>query len=170
MEDIKIKDSLKPYKNIYDNIINRQTAKKNDVLMFFDYPCDEEVLSQIKQQVSPSAYHYMSYQNYNIDEEAILKTFSGMIKYTCNNLNGQFNLNRAAAAIGVTNEIIEIILEIFAESGMIKILIRENDYYQIEFLNSIELSKTLHSTKYPEFIELMNSINDYKNKFMTIEI
>ncbi len=170
VEDTKIKEKLKPYKNITEHIINRQTAAKNDVLMFFDYPCDEDLFSNIKQSICASAYHYMNYQNHKIDEEALLKTFSGMIRYTCNNLNGQFILERGAAAIGVNQEVIETLLEIFAECEMIKILSRTSDYYQIEFINGIEISKTLHSSKYPEFVELMNTIIDYKNKFMTTEL
>lgn len=169
-EDRKIIDALKPYSNITECIINRQNACKNDVLMFFDYPCDEDILDKIKQSVGASAIHYMNYQNYKIDEENILKTFSGMIRYTCNNLDGKFVLSRGASALGVTEEVIETLLEVFADSQMIKIISREENEYQIVFSNGVEISKALHSPKYAEFIELMNTINDYKNKFMTIDI
>lgn len=170
VEDRSILENLKPYKNITASIINRQTAQKNDVLMFFDYPCDDEVLAQLKQAVCPSAYHYMNYQNYKINEEEILKTFSGMIRYTCNNLNGRFSLIRGASALGVTEEIIETLLEIFKDCGMIKINSREDEFYNIEFINTSELSKVLHCNKYSELIELMNTINDYKNNFMKIDL
>ena len=53
---------------------------------------------------------------------------------------------------------------------VIDIKFRENEYYLIEFLAGIEISKTLHTIKYEEFVELMNTITDYKNKFMTIDI
>ena len=43
-----------------------KNAVKNDVLMFFDYPCDEEVLNKLKQSVCPSSVHYMNYQCYKI--------------------------------------------------------------------------------------------------------
>ena len=170
VEDVKIKEALKPYQNIYDRIITRHTADKNDVLMFFDYPCDDEVLGLIKQKVSANTYHYMNYQSYKADEEAILKTFSGMIKYTCNNLDGRFVLSRGATALGITDEAVESLLEIFQDCGMIKIISRSEDFYSIEFISGIELSKTLHSPKYAEFVELMNTINDYKNSFMTIDL
>ena len=170
VEDLKIKENLKPYKNITDCIINRQTAVKNDVLMFFDYPCDEEVLNNIKQTVCATALHYMNYQNYKADEEIILKSFASMIRYCCNNLEGKFVLNRASSALGVTEEVIEVLLEIFQDSGMIKIKTRENDFYIIEFIAGIEISKTHSSLKYEDFIELMNTINDYKNNFMKIDL
>ena len=61
-------------------------------------------------------------------------------------------------------------LEMFEDTGMIKIKERNEDAFKIEFLQSVELSKALHTMKYAEFVELMNTINDYKNKFMTIDI
>ena len=104
------------------------------------------------------------------DEEAVLKKFSGMIRYTCNTLDGVFNLTRAASALGVTNEIVEVLLEIFQDAGMIKIKDRNETSYEIEFIAATELSKTLHSVKYEEFAELMKNVNEYKNKFMSAEI
>ena len=170
VEDLKIKEALKPYKNISECLVNRQTAGKNDVLMFFDYPCDDEVLTNLKQKVCASAIHYMNYQNYKTDEEALLKSFASMIRYSCNNLEGNFILTRGASALGVNEEVIETLLEIFADCSMIKILSSNSDQYKIEFLNGIELSKAQQTPKYEEFIELMNTINRYKNSFMTIDL
>ncbi|MCQ2754456.1 MAG: DHH family phosphoesterase, partial [bacterium] len=170
VEDRTILETLKPYQNIVKNVVTRQTANKNDVLMFFDYPANEEILAEIKQKICANAIHYMNYQKFKIDEENILKTFSGMIKYTCNNLEGKFDISRAAAALGVTEEVIETLLEVFAEARMISIEEQLENIYQISFISGVEISKTLHTVKYAEFIELMNTINDYKNKFMQIEL
>ena len=101
---------------------------------------------------------------------SILKTFSGMIRYTCNNLSGEFNLTRAAAALGVTNAAVETLLEMFEDSGMIKIDERRDDVFVITFENSVELSKVVNTVKYEEFAELMKTINEYKNHFMTMDI
>lgn len=170
VEDRCILESLKPFKNIYESVVTRANAHKSDVLMFFDYPADEDVLQSIMTTVSADAIHYMSYQNYKINEENVLKTFSGMIRYTCNTLDGEFNLARAASALGVTDVVIETMLEMFEDTGMIKIKQRAEEAFKIEFLSSVELSKTLHTVKYAEFIELMNTIRDYKNKFMSIDV
>ena len=169
-EDRNILEMLKPYENIKNCVINRQNADKNDVLMFFDYPCDEEVYEQLKQKVSPKALHYMNYQNFKPDEEGILKAFASMIRYSCNNLNGQFILVRAASALGITEEIVELLLEMFEECGMIKIISREENSYNITLLKSIELSELKNSQKYKDFVELITEINEYKNNFMKIEL
>ena len=79
-------------------------------------------------------------------------------------------LSRGAIALGVSEEVVETLLEIFQDCEMIKIKSREDDFYIIEFINGIEISKTLHTPKYAEFVELMNTINEYKNHFMTIDL
>ncbi len=170
VEDKTIAESLKPYKNIFDSIVNRVNAHKSDVLMFFDYPADEDIYKFVIQTVGADTIHYMNYSQPKHNEENLLKIFSGMIRYTCNNLNGEFNLTRAASALGVTNIVIETLLEMFEDTGMIKIKERKDDAFLINFENAIELSKVLHTIKYAEFVELMNSINEYKNKFMTADI
>ena len=127
-------------------------------------------MQNLMRSVAPDAIHYMKYQSGKYNEELLLKTFSGMIRYTCNTLNGDFNLERAASALGVNNPVIETLLEMFEDTGMIKILERKENSFTIEFLQAVELSKTLHTMKYAEFVELMNTINDYKNEFMSIDL
>ena len=169
-EDRTIIENLKPYESMRKNIVNRQTAAKNDVLMFFDYPCNEEVYEEILRKVGAKSLHYMNYQNFKPDEEAVLKVFASMIRYACNNLNGNFIIARAASALGITEEITELLLDIFADSGMIKIISEKNDAKNIAFLEGIEISKAEKSPKYTEFTELMKIVNDYKNSFMKMDL
>ena len=93
-----------------------------------------------------------------------------MIRYCCNNLEGNFSLIRGASALGLTEEVVETLLDVYEECGMIKIDSRESDSYKIHFESGVEFSKALHTPKYAEFVELLNTINDYKNKFMTIDL
>lgn len=170
VEDRSILEALKPFSAIYESVCNRNNVQKCDVLMFFDYPADEDILQSVMQGALADTIHYMNYQKVKYNEEQILKTFSGMIRYTCNTLDGDFNLSRAASALGVTNVVIETLLEMFEDVGMIKIKERLDESFKIEFLTSVELSKTLHTLKYAEFVELMNTISEYKHKFMTIDV
>lgn len=165
-EDKSIIDNLKPYTAIKDAIVNRYNCEKTDALMFFDYPANEDIFQSIMISTSPDAIHYMNYQNNRACEEGILKMFSGMIKYTCNTLDGNFDLTRAASALSCTNEIVETLLDIFADVGMIKILNKDENNYNIEFITAIEISKAVHTPKYAELTELLNTIYEYKIKFM----
>ncbi len=171
VENKIISESLKPYVSIYNSVVNRLTAKKSDVLMFFDYPADDDILEKIMNVTGADYIHYMSYTpNIGNNYESMLKTFSGMIRYTCNNLNGDFNLERAASALGITNAAVETMLEMFEDSGMVKIIDRKEECFKVDFIGTVELSKTLHTQKYAEFVELMNTVNDYKNNFMTADL
>ncbi len=170
VEDKLILESLKPFESIFNVICSRNNIEKSDVLMFFDYPPDDDIYQNILTSVGADAIHYMNYQQIKNNDEAILKMFSGMIKYTCNNLEGNFDIQRAAAALGVTEVLIEVMLEMFEDVGMIKIIERRDENFKIEFLSSVELSKTLHTLKYAEFAEIMNTIRDYKNHFMSMSL
>lgn len=167
VEDRRIAESLKPYEYITKSIVNRNTAHKNDALMFFDYPCSEEVYEKLKMTVCASALHYMNYQNLKSDETGILKNFASMIRYACNNQNGLFALSRAAAALGITEEVVETLLDMYSDAGMIKINKRDEAAYQIEMFDVVSLDKLTGSVKYEEFIELLHTVNEYKNSFMT---
>jgi len=169
-EDETIIEMLKPYKSISEKIVNRQNAVKNDVLMFFDYPADEDIYKKIKQTVSPAVYHYMYYQIYNTDYSLLFKTFTGMIKYAANNLDGKIELERASARLGITNDAVESMLSLFEECNCIKITDSNEDFYQIQFLNVTEVSKLMQNPRFAEFAEIMNTIKDYKNSFMQKEL
>lgn len=166
-EDRRIIEKLRPYKNISEHIINRNTAVKNDALMFFDYPCSEDVYDKLKQTVCATALHYMNYQEYIIDEDILLKNFASMLRYCHNKQDGIFSLIRAAAALGITEEAVETLLEMFSEAGMITAKSDEENY-KIEILKSVEMSEVIKTYKHEEFSELMHTISDYKNSFMEI--
>ena len=170
VENKNIAERLKPYKYITDSVINRLNADKKDVLIFFDYPADSDIFNSVTQTTGADDTHYMNYSGEKNQEENILKTFSGMLRYTCNNLNGNFNITRAAAALGLTNAATETLLEIFEDAGMIKITGCREDVYSIMFVSTVELSKAVQTAKYADFTEQLRSINDYKNSFMTKDI
>lgn len=170
VEDRSIAEALKPYESITKCIINRNTAERNDVLMFFDYPCSEDVYDKVRQTVCANSLHYMNYQNYRPDITGTLKNFGSMIRYCCNNQEGKFMLSRGAAALGITEEITELLLELFKDSGMISINTKEEDLYKIELIGTPDNSKIIKNIKYEEYAELMNTINEYKNSFMKIEL
>ena len=104
----------------------------------------------------------------------VVNVYSGSEKKVAESLREQAVLKKMEDKIlevmVPTEEVVEILLEVFQDCGMIKISSREDEYYKIEFTAGIELSKALHSVKYAEFVELMNTINDYKNKFMTVDL
>ncbi|MGN0018409.1 MAG: single-stranded-DNA-specific exonuclease RecJ [Candidatus Gastranaerophilaceae bacterium] len=161
-ENKKVIDYLKPYKSLSEKIVSRDTIKKADSIMFFDYPPCEEIMDNILKTISPKHIHFMPIKHSTLDEQEILKTISGMVKYTCNNKNGEFDIQKASTFLGLTDECIDILLNILSDCKMIKINSQNENIYNIEFLNNIELSQALHCTEYQQFKQTLDDIYKYQ--------
>ena len=167
-ENQKIIENLKNYKAISKKIVNRQSIQKADSIMFFDYPPTQDILENIIKTVSPRHIHYMACDVQKFDEQYILKTFSGMVKYVCNNKDGIFNIEQAASFLAVTNECIDILMQIFNECRMISIKESNEEFYTISFLNNIELAQVLHSSKFNDFKEELIFIAKFKENMLNM--
>lgn len=162
VENPDVVSLLKPYKTISEKIVTRQTLKKADSIMFFDYPPTQEELENIIKEVSPHHVHYMSCGFTQINEQNILKTISGMIKFACNNKDGVFDLKKSASFLALTTECVEKLLSILAECGMITVLEQNDSEYKLEFVKNIELSHVLHCVEYADFKESLDEISAFK--------
>ena len=157
-ENKNVIESLKSYKVLNEKIVNRKTVRKADSIMFFDYPPTKEIFDEIIEKVSPRHIHYMACDSLYFDEHSILKTISGMIKYTINNKNGIFDLQKASIFLGLSAECIEILLEILEKSEMINILERKSESCKIKYNKNVELSSILSSDMYEEFKKSLEEI------------
>lgn len=164
-ENQEIIKSLKPYSAISERVVSRQNISKADSIMFFDYPPSEEIFNEIIEQVSPLHIHYMPCNFVKIDEQSLLKTISGMIKYACNNKDGIFDLKKSSSFLAITEECVEKLLNIFAECKMIKIIEQNEKEYKLEFIQNIEISNVLHCIEYADFKLMFDEICDFKERF-----
>lgn len=169
-EDKRVVDKLKSYKTLSERVINRQSVKNCDVMMFFDYPSCQEIFDLVIKKASPRFIHFMNYDAKKIDEKEFLKTFSGMLKFASNNKNGVFDLNRSATFLAETQDTIVELLNVFEESKMIKILKKGEIEYKIEFISNCEISQALHTTVYKEFLSQISCTYDYKCSLLESEL
>ena len=135
--------------------------------MFFDYPPSEELFDSIIESVCPRHIHYMACNFTKFDEHDIIKTLSGMVKYTCNNKNGEFDLAKSASFLGLTIDCVECLLNILEQCKMIKIVEKNIDNYKIEFIGNVELSHIIGCIQYKDFKDLLSEIEDCKCAFLT---
>ena len=156
---------LKDYKFLNERIVARDTIKKTDSIMFFDYPASDEISIAILQKTKPHHIHLMPCKNNIIDERKFLKTIAGMIKFACNNKDGIFDIEKSAVFLGVTNDCIENILQIFEECEMINLEKQNEQSIKINFIKSIELSNILSDEQYSDFRAKLTDISNYKNNF-----
>lgn len=168
-EDKFVLERLKPYKTLTQNIFNRRNIPKADALMFFDYPPSQDLFDEIIIKSSPKFIHFMHYEVKNLDEKDLLKTFQGMLKFSLNNLNGIFDLQRSATFLAQTKETINILLNVFEECELIKGSFEANTY-KIDLLAPGEISKVLHTNAYKEFVEQAKETYEYKTSFIDSEL
>lgn len=169
-EEKRILQTLEKYPNLFKNIFNRKNIEPCDVVMFFDYPPTQDLLNDIIKVSGASAVHFMNYSVVKLDEKELLKTFSAMIKFTCNNKDGVFNLLNCASFLGLTPEVVESLLEVFEQAEMIKIENAGELDYKIKFTNAIELPKALHTIAYKDFLELYKLVEDFRLELIKEEL
>lgn len=169
-EDKNVVEKLKPYKTLSERVFSRQNMQKLDAVMFFDYPPSPEVFDEIIQNTNPRYMHFMNYEVKKIDENEFLKTFNGMLKFSHNNLNGNFNLERSASFLAQTEETIIELLNVFEECNMIKIIDKGPNEFKIEYLASSDISKTLHTYSYKEFLSQILATQEYRESLLEAEL
>ena len=141
--------------------------------MLFDYPSNIEELKEIFSNINPKKIHLM---NTNIDEnlENYIKQVNGMIKYATNHLDGNIELVRFSRALGVSENFIQIVLEILEDIGSIEIIdinkikylkpfsydnFKQSSMFEVlndEFENIIEFKKTLLNCDIKEFEQMIS--------------
>ncbi len=161
-----ILDTVKPFKEIASKTFTREDIPKCDVLMFFDYPADKKTLDKIIEDSQPSIIHFMNYEPKVLDEQDFLKTFNGMLRFAAHNNNGKIELIRCASFLGKSVEIFQMLLELYEETGFIKILEENSSYYIIEFLGIDDISKVLHSVKYSQIFDMILECEDFQKSLL----
>lgn len=169
-EDKSVINALKPYSALSERIFNRQTLVNCDALMFFDYPASEKLFSELIKKSSPKSLHFMNYEVKKINEKELLKTFSGMLKYSFNNQQGAFNLEKSASFLALEEGIIIAMIQLFEEAGLLKIIEKGEKDYKIELFDASDITKTLHTPGYKEFIKLLEKIEQYRTSLVEGEI
>ena len=165
-ESKSICDKLKPYQYLYDRCKTRENLKLCDTLMLFDYPADRETFDRILEETSPKYLHLMNYDVKNFDELEFIKTFAGMLKFASNNNGGKVEFLRCASHLGKSFKVIELMLDLFEESGFVKIIEREKDYYVVDFLGVNGIEKVLHSSKYALIMDMAEECEQFQKSLL----
>ena len=157
------KEILSQYQKIKENFIEKNVEKNG--IMFFDYPSSIEELSEILSDIKPSKIHFM---NTNIDEnlENYIKQINGMIKYCANKLDGNIDIVRLSQALGVSENFIQIALEILENIESIKII----EIDKIEYLNSFNYEVFAQNSMFEVLNEEFQDILNFKKELLNSEL
>lgn len=157
-----ISDVLKPYSSIFERIASRKNIKKSSQIMFFDYPASDAIMTKLLQKTGAKTCHFMNYNNKPVDPQELIKNVSGMLKYVDTNKNGDVNLCDISDFLSVSDEVIELCLDLFESLGMIEILDKNSMNYKIKFLCAVEFSKIKECDMYEELQVELQKIVDYR--------
>lgn len=159
-------DVLRSFNDLNDRVISRDSLRKCDALMLFDYPADKEMFDRILSLTAPKAIHFMNYDIKYFDEKEFLKTCAGMLKFAHNNNSGKVEFKRCSSFLGKPVKVFELLFDMFENIGLIKIIERNRDFYRIEFIGNIELSNVLHEAQYTEMIDLIDESEAFQKNLM----
>ncbi len=163
-------ERLKQYPEIFKRIVNRNTISASDGIMFFDYPPNYEIMNEVITKASPSRIHFMKYEVDELQRFNFIKTFSGMVNYVCKSKEGKFDINNCACFLGITNSMVELLLEIFEDNKTIIIKEREDDFFIIEKGKNSITDTCLNNESYQEFTDLLTEITTTQQEFMNLEL
>ena len=165
-ESRAICDKLKQYPALSEKCSSRENLHTCDTLMVFDYPADRETFDKIMEETSPKYLHLMNYDVKNYDEIELLKTFAGMLKFASNNNGGRVDFLRCASHLGKSIKLIELLLELFAEVGYIRINERNSEFYNIEFIKTDDFEKVIHSSKYSLIFDMSEECEHFQKSML----
>ena len=133
--------------------------------MFFDYPSNREEFEDIINSIQPKKIHFM---NYRIDEnlENYIKQINGMIKYCSNKMSGNIDLSRFSYALGVSENFIQITLEILENIGSITIL----DIDKISYIKSFNYDDFKNDSMFEILKEEFENIVNYKKTLLNCDL
>ena len=157
------KETLSKYKNIKENFI--EDNKNHKGIMFFDYPSGNDEFIDIIKQIKPDKIHFM---NAKIDEdiENYIKQAAGMLKYCSNRLEGAVDIAKLALVLGVSENFIQIMLEILESIETIEIL----DIDKIKYNKAFNWQEFKDSSMFELLKEEFEKILNYKKNLLTCEM
>ena len=157
------KEELSKYPKIRENFIDEMI--NHDSLMLFDYPSNNEEFENIIFNIQPKKIHFM---NYKIDEnmENYIKQINGMIKYCANKLDGKIDLSRFSSALGVSENFVQITLEILENIGSIQIL----DIDKMNYIQPFNYDEFKNDSMFEVLKEEFDSIINYKKSLLNCDI
>ena len=161
-----ILDTIKKYPEISSKAFMRNDIPSCDVLMFFDYPADRQTLDIILEKSQPKGIHFMNYEPRIYTEEELLKTFSGMLKFAAHNNGGKVDLIRCASFLGKSVGVIQKLIELYEQSGYLKIIEKNSAFYMIEFYGVEDLSKLLQSEEYSKIFDIMLECEEFQKTLL----
>lgn len=158
IQSVDTKKLLSKYQNILLNVI--QDYKKQNSIMFFDYPSSIDEFKRIVNQIKPDNIHIMN-SNYSKNPDEYMKLVCGMLKYAANNKNGEIDISLIAKNAGLDDVCIQIALELLEKINSIEIL----DIDKIALIKMPSIEVIHNDSMFEIFKDEVNRVINFKDYF-----
>ncbi len=153
--------------DVVDKVFTSSSVPENtEQLMFFDCPSSKDELVRIVKESNAQIVHLMNFNVLEINTDVLVSKLSGMLKYSLSNMNGHINLYRAANALSIGIETLEILLSLFENCQMIDLSKPSDDEYVVSNLRPIELSKVKQDDLYFVLDEQIKETNEFRKFYL----
>ena len=163
-------EMLKPYKNITDKIFNRDNLKPLDAIMFFDYPADNILFSEIMEQTGAKIVHFMNSPSKKISENDVISIAMKMIKFAISNNDGLVEFYKFTSFLGISTEAMQILFSMLIKSGIIKISEQNEKSVKVSLGTETDYTKILHFEDYKTFSEILKSCKEFQNFLQNADV
>lgn len=150
-------------------VVDRMSAKEADCLVLLDFPPDDIAFVNIINTTNPSEIHLFGILN-TYDPVELVRKISGMFRYAHNEKKGVVDINRAAASLALSADVMFSCARMLDEAGVIGISQVREKSLEFAFLKSVELGALQELPSYREFISELGELVEFKNDCKTREI
>ncbi len=161
-ESKNVIDTLKPFPKLIDRVFNRNTLENCDVIMFFDYPSDRDLLTEIMEKTSALQVHFMAYSSKVFSQEDLIQTAYKMLKYAVNYNDGTVELYKFASFLGKSYDVLGMLFDCFAQVGVIKILEQSEQVVKISLDETQNPTAILHCANYSDMVNAAAECEEFQ--------
>lgn len=165
-----ISENLHKYVEISSIVKNRKNLSPCAQVMFFDYPASESIMSEIVKKTGAKIFHFMNYNNQNLDPQELIKNISGMLKYVSNTKNGEVVLSDISDFLGISDEVTELCFDMLESLGMFEVISKNINTYKIAFLHPVEFSRVKENELFDELQNELKKIYEYRQNLCTMPL
>ena len=168
-------NSLIKQLNLPESIVEKVFASSSvpenvEQLMFFECPVSKDTFINIIKTTNAQIIHLMNFNILEVSTDSLISKLSGMLKYSLSNMNGHINLCRAANALGIDVETLDLLLSLFENCEMVNLDKTSEVEHVVSNLNPIELSKVKRDDLYFVLDEQIKEINDFRNFYLNSSV
>lgn len=158
IETLKV---LENFPNISKNIKNN--FENAESLMLFDYPNSLEEFKKIVENIKPNKIHIFR-ENFDENIDFYIKTLSGMLKFSANKKNGEYDPLKIANLLGLSQKFVDIATQIFAQEKFVAL---QNG--KICYLAPLNFENVHNNVLFDTLIEEFETIMDFKNDLLNLQ-